>query len=125
MYKASIENRGDSRHYANTRYADFVLDTEGKGANPVDTLLASLCGCLGHYVRDYLIEHQFSYCDFSIDSEAKVASDKSRLDKINVLINLKDVVLTDQQSGELLRSLDSCKVHKILKINPGVSISLG
>jgi len=125
MYKASIENRGDSRYYANTRHADFVLDTEGNGANPVDTMLASLCGCLGHYVRDYLIEHQISYCEFTINSEAKVTPDKSKLDKIDILVNLKDVVLSDQQSGELLRFLDNCKINKILKINPGVVISLG
>lgn len=125
MYKASIENRGDSRSYANTRHAEFVMDTECNGANPVDTLLASLCGCLGHYVRDYLIEQQVPYGAFTINSDAKVAPDKSQLDKINVLIILKDVVLTDQQSEELMRFLDNCKVHKILKKNPGVVISLG
>jgi len=125
MYKASIENRGDSRSYAKTRHADFVMDTDGNGANPVDTLLASLCGCLGHYVRDYLIEHQVIYEGFIINSDANVTPDKSQLDKINVHINLKDIVLTDQQSGELLNYLNNCKVNKILKINPGVAISLG
>lgn len=125
MYKASIENRGDSRSYAATRHADFVMDTEGNGANPVDTLLASLCGCLGHYVRDYLINHRISYGEFTVSSEAKSTPDKSQLETINVLINLKDVVLTNQQSSELLGFLDNCKVHKILKISPGVSISLG
>ena len=124
MYKASIENRGDSRSYASTQHASFVLDTEGNGANPVDTLLASLCGCLGHYVRDYLVEHRISHRGFTINSEAKVTSDKTQLDKINVLINLKDVVLTDQQAGELLKFVENCKVHNILKVNPGVAISL-
>jgi hypothetical protein len=42
MYKAFIENRGDSRHYAVTRHSSFVLDTEGNGANPIDALLAAL-----------------------------------------------------------------------------------
>lgn len=125
MYKASIENRGDSRSYTVTRHAKFVMDTEGNGANPVDTLLASLCGCLGHYVRDYLIEQQISYGEFAINSDAKVTPDKSRLDKINVLIKLKDAALTGRQSGELLEFLDNCKIHKILKINPGVAITLG
>ena len=125
MYKASIENRGDSRSYVTTRHASFVMDTEGNGANPVDTLLASLCGCLGHYVRDYLNDQRISYRDFAINAEAKSTPDKSRLDTINVIIHLGDVVLTDQQSGELLGFLDNCKVHKILKINPGVAISLG
>jgi uncharacterized OsmC-like protein len=124
MYKASIENRGDSRHYAQTRYADFVLDTEGDGANPVDTLLASLCGCLGHYVRDYLVEHRILHSGFTINSEVKVTPDKAQLDKIDVRINLKDVVLTERQAGELLKFVENCKVHSILKANPGVAISL-
>ncbi len=124
MYKASIENRGDSRYYASTRHAGFVLDTEGNGANPIDTLLASLCGCLGHYVRDYLLEHHISHRGFTINSEAKVKPDKTQLDKIDVLINLKDVVLTDQQAEELLKFVENCKVHNILKVNPGVAISL-
>lgn len=124
MFKASIENRGDSRYYATTRHSAFVLDTEGNGANPVDTLLASLCGCLGHYVRDYLVGQQISYCDFAINAEAKVAPDKAGLDEINVLIDLKGVELTDRQSGELLRFVENCKINKILKVNPGVAISL-
>jgi uncharacterized OsmC-like protein len=125
MYKASIENRGDTRCFANTRHASFVLDTNGNGANPVDTLLASLCGCLSHYVRDYLVEHQISYDEFSINSEADATPDKAQLDKINVLIKLKDIELNEQQSEELLKFLGNCKVNKILMANPGVAISLG
>src|SRR5512143_27905 len=65
MYKASIENKGDSKYYVTTRHAGFVLDTEGNGANPIDTLLASLCGCIGHYVRDYLVDQQIAHSGFS------------------------------------------------------------
>lgn len=124
MYKATIENRGDSKHYVSTRHSSFVLDTEGNGANPVDTLLASLCGCLGHYVRDYLREHLNFRSGFTINSEAKVTSDKARLDKIHIQIDLKGIVLTDEQSGELLSFLENCKINKILSGNPGVAISL-
>jgi uncharacterized OsmC-like protein len=52
MYTAMTDNHGDSRHYATTKDHTFVIDTEGKGANPVETLLAGLCGCLGHWIRD-------------------------------------------------------------------------
>lgn len=124
MYKASIENRGDSKYYAATRHASFVLDTEGKGANPVDTLLASLCGCLGHYVRDYLVDQRITHSGFAIAAEAGVTPDKARLADIHVRIDLKDAKLDDRQAAELLQFVEACKVHGILKENPGVTISL-
>jgi uncharacterized OsmC-like protein len=124
MYKAFIENRGDSRHYATTRHDSFVLDTEGNGANPVDTLLASLCGCMGHYVRDYLNGRQIVHSGFAIAAEAGVTPDKGRLSEINVRIDLKDVRLDDRQAAEMLKFVEKCKVRNILKDNPGVTISL-
>jgi len=124
MYKASIENRGDSKYYATTRHAGFVLDTEGNGANPIDTLLASLCSCMGHYVRDYLVDQHICHTGFAIEADAGVTPDKARLAGINVRIDLKDVKLDDRQAAELLTFIEACKVHKILKENPGVAISL-
>lgn len=124
MYKAFIENRGDSKSYATTRHSTFVLDTEGKGANPIDTLLASLCGCMGHYVRDYLVDQQITHHGFSIEAQAGVTPDKARLADINIRIDLKDVRLDDQQATGMLKFIEMCKVHKILKDNPGVTISL-
>jgi uncharacterized OsmC-like protein len=124
MYKASIENKGDSKHYATTRHSTFVLDTEGKGANPVDTLLASLCGCMGHYVRDYLVDHQLTHNGFSIEAEAGVTPDKARLADIKVRIDLKDIRLDDRQATEMLKFIEICKIHKAMKDNPGVTVSL-
>lgn len=123
-YKASIENKGDSKHYATLRHSSFVLDTKGQGAHPIDTLLASLCGCMGHYVRDYMIDHHIIHNGFSIETEAGVIPDKARLADINVRIDLKDVKLNDQQAAGMLKFLEICPVHKILKENPGVTISL-
>jgi uncharacterized OsmC-like protein len=124
MYKAMIENKGDSRCYATTRHSSFVLDTEGQGANPVDTLLASLCGCLGHYVRDYLLDRQIVHSGFVVDAEAGITPDKARLAGINVRIDLKDVRFDTQQAAEMLTYIEKCKVHKILREHPGVSVAL-
>lgn len=124
MYKAFIENRGDSKYYATTRHSTFVLDTDGKGANPIDTLLASLCGCMGHYVRGYLVDHQIAHNGFSIEAEAGGKPDKARLAEIKVRIDLKDVRLDDQQATEMLMFIEICKVHKILKDNPGITVSM-
>jgi len=124
MYKAIIENKGDSKYYATTRHAGFVLDTQGNGANPIDTLLAGLCGCMGHYVRDYLIDHQIRHTGFAIEAEAGVTPDKARLAGIKVRIDLNDVRLDARQAAEMLEFVENCKVHKILKENPGVTVSL-
>jgi uncharacterized OsmC-like protein len=124
MYKAIIENRGDTKYYATTRHASFVLATEGDGARSLDTLLASLCGCLGHFVRDYLVDHQISHNGFAIEAEAGVTPDKARLAEIYVRIDLKDVRLDDRQAAEMLKFIEVCKVHKILKENPGVTVTL-
>ena len=124
MYKASVENKGDSKYYATTRHAGFVLDTEGNGANPIDTLLAALCSCMGHYVRDYLVDRQIRQSGFSIAAEAGVTPDKARLAEITVRIDLKDAKLDARQAAEMLKAIESCKVHKILQGNPGVTVSL-
>jgi uncharacterized OsmC-like protein len=124
MYKATVENRGDSRHFATTRHAGFVLDTEGNGSNAIDALLASLCGCLGHYVRDYLNGRQIAHRGYSIEAKAGVTPDKARLAGINVRIDLKEVQLDHQQGAELLAFVEQCKVRTILADNPGVTITL-
>lgn len=123
MYKASIENKGDSKYYATTRHGSFVLDTEGKGANPMDTLLASLCGCIGHYVREYITDHQIKHNGFSVEAEAGLTQDNSNLAQINVCVDLKEMSLMAQQEAEILKYVEKCKINNILKKNPGVSIS--
>jgi len=123
-YKASIENKGDSKHYATLQHSSFVIDTKKHGAHPIDTLLASLCGCMGHYVRDYMVDHHIAHNGFFIEAEAGVIPDSIRLANINVRIDLRDVKLNDQQLAEMLKFIEICPVHKILKENPGVTISL-
>lgn len=124
MFKATVENRGDAKYFATTRHAEIVMGTEGNGANPIDTLLASLCGCMGHYVRDYLVDRQLPNNGFAIAAQAGVTPDRSRLAGITVSIDLKGVRLDERQAEELLQSVEGCKVHKILKENPGVSVCL-
>ena len=125
MYRASIENIGDSKYYATTNDYSFVLDTEGHGANPVDTLLASLCGCIGHYVRDYLHAREIDYRGFTVEAEAALTPDKTKLSDIDMWINVKDVALDGSRSSELLAYVERCKVHSTLKESCRVTISLG
>ncbi len=123
MYKAFIENKGDSKNYATMRHSGLVLDAEGKGANPVDMLLASFCGCMGHYLRNYMVSRKIVQNGFYIEAEAGFTADKTCLAGINVRIDLKDIKLSNTQETEMLTFLENCPVHKILKTNPGVAIS--
>ena len=125
MYKALIENIGDSRYFATTNDYSFVLDTEGRGANPVNTLLASLCGCIGHYVCDYLHEQQISYLGFSIVAEAGLTFDKTRLSIITLWIDMKGAELGEQHRSELLIYVERCKVHAVLKEGCTININFG
>ncbi len=115
MYKASIENKGDTRYFATTRHAAFVMDTEGKEANPVDTLLAALCGCVGHYVRDFLRDRGIPCAGFTVAAHAAGGSDQVRLAAISLRIDLGDVRLDPAEERDLLVFIERCKVHGTLR----------
>ena len=125
MYRASTENRGDSRHHAITKDYAFTLDTEGKGANPVDTLLASLCGCVGHYVRDFLREQRIASGGFTIDAEGSATADGSKLSVITLRIDLRDAELDEPKRAALLAYVQRCKVLNTLRAGCEIEMRWG
>jgi uncharacterized OsmC-like protein len=124
MYKATVENWGDSRFLATTRHSSFAMDTQGKGANPVDTLLAALCGCVGHYVRDFLGDKAVALPGFGVTAEATATEDQSKLASISVRIDLGSVRLGDAREAELLAIVGKCKVLGTLKVGCPIDISV-
>ncbi len=112
MYAVTIENRGDTRYHATSRGYEFVLGPQGAGANPGDTLLAGLCGCIGHYVRQFL-------------QERGIASDGFRIARIDVWIDLEGMSLPEPGRKLLLAAADRCKLHNTLKAACPVTIALG
>ena len=125
MYAVTIENRGDARYHATSRGYEFVLGPQGAGANPGDTLLAGLCGCVGHYVRQFLQERRLASSGFSIAAEADSTPDESRLARIAVWIDLGDTSLDEAGRKQLLAAAERCKIHNTLKASCPVTISLG
>lgn len=124
MYSARITNRGTSKHYANTRHGEFVIDTAGEGSNPIDTLLAGLCGCIGHEIRDAMTAERIAYTSFVVKAEADLAKDKTRLSDISVSIELDGVHLDDKAKANLIAVAEGCKIRNTLKANSQVNISL-
>ncbi len=122
MYSAMIDNHEDSRCYATTKDYAFVIDTEGKGANPVDTLLAGLCGCLGHWVRDYFRAEGTDNPGFTVKAEAAPAEDRQRLSRIEVEIALKGAGLDEHRRRELARHMENCILYNTLKASSPIDI---
>jgi len=124
MYTAMTDNHGDSRHYATTKDHTFGIDTEGKGANPVETLLAGLCGCLGHWIRDYFQGKKMDNPGFTVKAEATPTEDRQRLARIGVEISLKGMVLDEQGRGRLIRHIQNCILHNTLKTSCPIDLAI-
>lgn len=124
MYSASVENNGDMKFYATTKDYGFVMGVNGEGANPVDTLLAGLCGCIGHYARDFMRERKIACNSFTVKANARQTQDKTRLSEIDLFLDLKSLKLEKQEEGALLKYIEKCKIHNTLKTGCKVSLVL-
>ena len=125
MYTVTMENRGDTRFHATSRGYEFVIGPKGAGANPGDTLLAALCGCVGHYVREFLAERGLASSGFSLSAEAESTPDESQLARIDVRIALGSTALDEAGRRDLLAAAERCKIHNTLKAACQVTVSLG
>jgi uncharacterized OsmC-like protein len=124
MYAITIENRGDARYHATSRGYAFVLGPQGAGANPGDTLLAALGGCVAHYVRQFLSERGIASNGFGIHATAEATPDERRLASIDVRIDLGHSTLREVARAELLAYVERCKIHNTLKAACPVTVSL-
>jgi uncharacterized OsmC-like protein len=125
MYAVTMENRGDARYHATSRGYEFVLGPQGAGANPGDTVLAGLCACIGHYVRQFLQERRLASHGFALRAEAESTADETRLASINVWIDLRNTALDEEGRAQLLASAARCKIHNTLNAACPVTIALG
>lgn len=125
MYAITIENRGDARDHATSRGYEFVLGPAGAGANPGDTLLAALCGCIAHYVRQFFRERGIRSEGFGIQAGADSTPDGSRLSRIDVQIDLRGTPLDEAGRADLLAYAGRCKIHNTLKAACPVTVAVG
>lgn len=125
MNRATIENKGDSRFFAATKDYSFVLDTEGRGANPLDALLASLCACVGHMTREYLKKNGIEHTGFRVEAESQMTDDLARIADIRLDLDLSGTELDAAGKSALLSSVNACKIRQTLKNACDVQIALG
>ncbi len=115
MYNVTVENNGDMRFHAATRDARFVMGVNGGGANPVETVLAGLCGCVGHYVRDFLTANKIDCPAFALRGEGRKSQDARRLSEIDLFLDLKGATLGAPDQEALQRHVEKCTVHGTLR----------
>jgi uncharacterized OsmC-like protein len=124
MYSVAVENNGNMKFHATTRDSTFVMGINGGGANPVDTMLAGLCGCVGHYVRDFLTKRNIPCARFTLNGEARQTADQTSLSAIDLFLDLKGATLLEEEEETLLKHVAKCKVHNTLKAGCDVRLML-
>jgi uncharacterized OsmC-like protein len=122
-YTASVVNRGDATYEATTRDSTFLMGTGGPGANPIETLLASLCACIGHYVRDYLQTAMVTSMVASRAPSAVGVAEALTANSSEIFV-VDGADLDERQRAELLRSAEHCKIHNTLKAGCDVRIAV-
>lgn len=115
LYQASAESWGGTRFIATTRHSSFVTDTQGKGANPFDTLLAALCSCMGHYVREHLAARGAPQTAIRVVTVSDTARDASAIEAISVRIEVGAGPLAPEEQAEILARAERCKIYGTLR----------
>jgi uncharacterized OsmC-like protein len=124
MFSASIENRGGTQSFAKTNTYEFVIDTEGKGAHPIDTLMAALAGCISHQMQTYFREHRIPAAGFRVYTESALTADKTRLSDIRIRVCMKDTAVEPENEAAVLECVQSCKIYSTLSRNSKISVTL-
>jgi uncharacterized OsmC-like protein len=125
MYRAKVENWGESSFQAEIGEHGFMMDVEGRGIGPVEALLASLCACVGHHVRNFLRQKVAEPVRFTIQASADSTADGSRLGDIDLRIELEPNRLDPHLNDALLAVAGKCKIHNTLKANSTINKTLG
>ena len=123
MYQAKISCKGDRKYHATT--SDSHFDMGVGGPNPVDTCLASLCACLGHYVGDFLHKEKIGFTEYTVGADSELTDDKSRLADIHVAVEVKDASLDETQKAGLLNYITKCYIYQTLKANSKIMLKMG
>ncbi len=125
MYRVEVSNNPDASFQVKSQNYEFIVDLKGKGITPPDTLLASLAGCIGVYIRKYCEGSGVTLGNFSITAEAGFCQEKPvGFKDIRVSIDLKSAELDERRKNALLEFIKNCPVHNTLHMNPDVKIKI-
>lgn len=125
-YKVEVKNKGGSEFYVKSEHAEFTVDSDGgKGPAPLETLLAALGSCTGHYIRNFLTKANIDYAFFTVSVDSDLVKDKGfYLKDINISIDLNGAVIDDLKKESLIEFVKNCAVHNTLKASPNISLRI-
>lgn len=126
MYRVEVTNANNNSAFkVKSKDYEFIMGTKGKGMTPPDTLLASLGGCIGVYLRKYLEGYKLATGDFSITVESDLSENQPVSFKdINVFIDLKGLQINEHKQARLLEFIKNCPIHNTLETKPHIEIKL-
>jgi uncharacterized OsmC-like protein len=112
MYTAIVENNGSQQYRAASRGYEFVMGLNG--ANPIETLLAGLCACIAHHIRDRLIERKIAFSMFAVKADAELVEDRLSIARIGVSIAVRGAVLSAADGDDLVAQARQCPLYNTL-----------
>jgi uncharacterized OsmC-like protein len=124
MFSASIENRGGTQSFAKAGGYEFVIDTGGQGANPIDTLMAALAGCISHQLQTHFRERRIEAKGFRVHAESALTEDNTRLSGIRIRVDLGNTAVEPEDEAGVLECVRSCKIYCTLSRNSEMSVAL-
>jgi uncharacterized OsmC-like protein len=98
-------------------------NTPPEGPAPGRIMVASLGLCVGLYAAHYLKRHNIGDEGLTVDIEAFDASNPSRAETFDVVVNIK-ARLTDEEKAGILASISRCYVGNTLKTTPAINYSV-
>ncbi len=126
MYRVDIQHKKDLTFQVKSGGHEFSIDAKGHdGMTPPDILLSSLGSCIGVYIRKYSEGAKLGLEDFSVILEAEFTKEPPmRFGRIDVVIDLKGIVLDERRRGALLQFIKNCPVHNTIEGSPVVEVKL-
>jgi len=121
MFSAKITSKGDRKYHATTQHAQFNMASDGSSSKPADTLLASLCACLGYHVGEFLDQQKITYSDYTVGADSDLVPDQTRLADIHVTVKVTGEKLNQETASALLNHITRCYIHNTLKANSKIT----
>lgn len=125
MYRVDVTHQKDFSFTAKSADGEFAIDIKGAGMTPPDTLLASLAGCVGVYIRKYAEGAKLPLEHFVVSAEAQLSKEPPvRFSSIKVSVDLKGAQLDERRRYALMEFIRNCPVHHTITGSPDVDIAL-
>jgi uncharacterized OsmC-like protein len=122
MYTATAVNRGDHRYAATATGFAFTMGQDA--ASPIDILLASLCACVAHHVRDGLVARAIAFSTLTVEAIGELTPDRMALERISVGMKVAGTSLSEAQADELVAWAGRCPIYNTLAKGTKIEVAI-